>query len=761
MDRRPSIRPFVFALLTLAATAHAATTITVTSAADAGANTLRQAILDANADASPDPVTIAFAIGTGAASIAPTTALPAITRPVVIDGTTQPGFADAPLVEIRGDSAPDGTSGLALHSHAGSTVRGLVINRFTHDENVNGGYAIEIASGSNDHLIAGNYLGTDATGAAAAANSRGGLLVRGGNATIGGTTAADRNVLSGNTSYGVLFLGGSGSTVLGNYIGLDAAGTTALPNLDGVIIFAPAADVTVGGTEAGEGNVIAAGGSGVGVFSTGGTMVLGNLIGTDASGTVLAGAGFHGVGLFSSGATAIAGNVIGGRTATGIFVQGGSQDVTILGNHIGVDASGTVALPLTGYGIAVQGDSPSAMDVTIGGIAEGEGNVITNCTAGVQASGGTTFPMGVRVRGNSISGNSQIGIDLNPGGVTANDLDDADIGPNGLQNFPVLTMASASDTDLVIEGTLTSIGNASYEVDFYASAVADPSGHGEGATYLGSATVPIDGMGEADFGVTLPVVVAPGAVITATATDADGNTSEFSAALTATVATTTTTTTSTTTTTTTTTTTIPTTTTSTTVATTTSTTTTLEPTTTTSTSTSTTTSTTSPTTTSTSTPSTTSTTPPTTTTTTSASTSSTTSTTTSTSTSSTTSSTSATTTSTTATTTTSTTLPCDVTGVAQISCVLSDLPPSTCDGEPLPKSVTKGLDASRTLVGKAQTASTKAARRLQKLAAARLKKAAAKLAKASRQGKVGTPCAEELGASLQEARALLQALLVP
>jgi hypothetical protein len=740
MILRETVRPLVLGVLVAAATAHAATTITVTSNADGGANTLRQAILDANADASPDPVTIAFAIGTGAVSIAPTSELPAISRPVVIDGTTQPGFDDAPLVEIRGDSAPDGSSGLVLFSHSGSTVRGLVINRFTHDVNVNGGFAIQIASGSNGHRIAGNHLGTDATGAAAAANSRGGLLVRGSNVTIGGTTAADRNVLSGSDmGYGVLFLGGSGSTVIGNYIGLDAAGIMEISNRDGVIIFSPAADVTIGGTEVGEGNVIAADSSGVGVFDAAGTVVRGNLIGTDASGTTLAGAGFSGVGLINAGATTIELNVIGGRTSTGIFVQGGSHDVTILGNHIGVDASGTIALPLTGYGVAVQGDSPSASNVTIGGVEPGEGNVITNCTTGVQASGGTTFPMAVTVRGNSISGNSQLGIDLAPGGVTDNDPDDGDTGPNGLQNFPVLTAASASPTDITIDGTLTSVANATYDVDFYASATADPSGYGEGATYLGSTSVPIGGTGTATFGVTLPVVVTPGAVITATAT-VDGNTSEFSLALTSTAgsATTSTTTTTTTSTITTSTTTSPTTTTlasttttstvastTTTAPTTSSTTTTLAPTTTTTTTTPSTTTL----------PASTTTTPPT--------------------------STTSTSSTPTTTSTTTTTLPCDITGVARVSCLVALLPPATCNGEPLPRSVTKGLDASGTLLGKAQTASPKAARRLQKLAAARLKKAGAKLAKSAKQGKVGAPCATELGASLQEARTLLLQLLAP
>jgi hypothetical protein len=722
MNRLPLVRALAFGSLLAAATAHAATTITVTSNANAGASTLRQAIIDANADPSPDPVTIAFAIGTGAVSIAPTTALPAITRRVVIDGTTQPGFDDAPLVEIRGDSMPDGANGLRLQSNSGSTVRGLVINRFTHDTSFNGGYAIDIASGSNDHLIAGNYLGTDATGAAAAANSRGGLRVGGSNVTIGGSTAEDRNVISGSAGVGVLFVGGTGSTVVGNYIGLDAVGTTEILNAQGVSVFTPTADLTVGGAGLGEGNVIASTAWGITVISAAGTVVRGNLFGTDASGTTLAGAAFSAAAFQGVDGATMADNVIGGMTSTGIFVQGESHDVVIQGNHIGIDASGTVALPITGYGIAVQGDSPSPTDVTIGGTGVGEGNVITNCTAGVQASGGTTFPVGITIRGNSITGNSQLGIALG-GNVTPNDTDDTDDGPNGLQNFPELTTAGASATDVTIDGALTSLPSATYTVDFYASAAADPSGFGEGATYLGSTSVPIDGTGTATFSVTLPVVVTPGAVITATATDADGNTSEFSEALTSTAASTTST------------------------STTTSSTTTSSTTTSSTTSSSTTTSS-IPTSTTTSSTTTTSTAP----------TTSTTSTTLASSTTST-SSTSTSSTTTAPPSTTSTTLPCDVVGVAQVVCLLEDVPPATCTGESLPKGVTKGLDAARTALGKVPTASAKAARRLEKAAAARLKKASAKLAKAAKQNKVSAICATELGASIEQLRVLIAALL--
>jgi hypothetical protein len=546
MRPRPIVRSLAVCLLVTAATARATTTITVTSTLSAGPNTLRQAIIDANADLSPDPVRIIFSIDSGAVSIAPTTALPAITRPVIIDGTTQLGFTGTPLIELRGDSAPAGSSGLVLTGHSGSTVRGLVINRFTSNISGLGGFAVEIDDDSGDHVIAGNYLGTDATGAAAAANSRGGLLVHGSNVTIGGTTAADRNVISGNGTFGLLFIGGTDSTVMGNYVGLNAAGTAALLNGTYGFDVVETTDLAIGGTDAGAGNVIAGSNAAVVVDpGTAGTMVIGNLIGTNAAGTAVVGNGSTGVRLDGVDGATVDDNVIGGFSDAAIILQGGSN-VTIKGNHVGVDASGTVPLALGGIGIAVEGISPGPTDVTIGGTGVGDGNVVTNCgTIGVGLLG---EPMRITIRGNRITGNGELGIDLDNDGVSPNDPDDDDGGSNGGQNFPVLTTARASASNVMIDGTLTSLPNASYAIDFYASAAADASGFGEGATYLGSAIVLIGGTGTAPFGITLPVVVTPGDVITATATDGAGNTSEFSAALTSTAASTSTTTTSTTTT---------------------------------------------------------------------------------------------------------------------------------------------------------------------------------------------------------------------
>lgn len=657
--------------LLLAGTTRAATTITVTSNADAGAHTLRQAILDANADPSPDPVRIIFSIGSGAASIAPASALPAITRPVIVDGTTQLGFTGAPLIELRGDAAGGGADGLLLTGHTGSTVRGLVINRFKNDVNGNGGFGIEVPVGSNGHLIAGNYLGTDATGAVAAGNSRGGILIRGNDVTVGGTTAASRNVIAGNGSFGLLLLDGSGTTVSGNYLGVSADGTTAVTSGDAIYAFDPVSNLTIGGVDSGAGNVIVASGAGINLHDTPGIVVRGNWIGTTAAGTTAIGGGLFGVYFYSVTGATVHDNVIGGMSAAAIALQGGTQDVSLKGNHIGVDASGAVPLPLGSLGISVEGLSPFPSDVTIGGIGAGEGNIITNCAiAGISLLGGSSAPTRITIRGNRITGNGGLGIDLEKNGVSPNDPDDADGASNDGQNFPVLTTAQSSATGTTIGGTLSSLPNATYTIDFYASDAADASGYGEGTTYVGSATLLIDGTGTGGFGIILPTIVTPGTVITATATDAAGSTSEFSAAYTVTGGATSTTT-------------------------------------------------------------------------------------------SITGTTATSTTTTVVSTSTTTTLHCATTGLPQILCLLHDLPPSSCNGESLPAAVTNGLQGGRTLLTKAQAASAKKARRLEKRSAARLKKAGAKLAKAAQHQKVGAPCASELGASLQQIGALTAGLLAP
>jgi hypothetical protein len=137
----------------------------VTNTNDSGPGSLRQAILDANA--TPVTDTIAFSIGSGVQTITPLSALPSISDPVIIDGTTQPGFAGAPIIELNGS----GVNGNGLVIFTGnSTVRGMVINRF-------GDTGIQIKEGENN-VVEGNYLGTDASGTAALGGMAGGCKSR-------------------------------------------------------------------------------------------------------------------------------------------------------------------------------------------------------------------------------------------------------------------------------------------------------------------------------------------------------------------------------------------------------------------------------------------------------------------------------------------------------------------------------------------------------------------------------------------------------
>jgi hypothetical protein len=131
------------------------------------------------------------------------------------------------------------------------------------------------------------------------------------------------------------------------------------------------------------------------------------------------------------------------------------------------------------------------------------------------------------IQGNSIYSNGGLGIDLGGNGLTLNDLGDADTGPNNYQNFPVLVAVLGGYTTR-IQGNLNSAPNTTFTLDFYANSAPDPSGYGEGERYLGSGTATTDGNGNLTFDIPLAARTRRGQVVTATATDPEGNTSEFS-----------------------------------------------------------------------------------------------------------------------------------------------------------------------------------------------------------------------------------------
>jgi hypothetical protein len=467
-------------------TTHATATFIVKSTGDAGDAlpgdgnclpfagdcTLRAAIEEANA--LPGDDAIVFDIGAGGVqTILPATGLPIITDTVSVDGTTQPGFAGSPIIELSGASMTGQEEGLRVAADD-VLIRGLVINNFVDGLGVSG-IGIWILSGSGN-VIAGNYIGTDVAGSAEMSN-RTGVTIESNANVIGGLTAADRNVIAGNNSNIDLY--GAGNLVQGNYLGISALGTASLGDFVGVVI--TGANNVIGGTVAAARNVISGNSDG----------------------------GIGGVWLLGVG-------------ASGNFV---------LGNYIGVAPDGVTPVGNTDFGVLIW-DGASNNFI---GDTTGSGNVIAANGGGVMISNDSS--VGNRVRGNSIRSNAfgvydLLGIELfteNPvGTVTPNDVGDADVGPNNAQNFPTVGSALTNGIVTGVGGTFNSTPSSVFDIDVYSSAGCDVSGHGEGQTYLATFPVSTDSSGNGTWG-GLISPIGVGQVITATATSSSGDTSEFSA----------------------------------------------------------------------------------------------------------------------------------------------------------------------------------------------------------------------------------------
>jgi len=507
-----------------------------------GACTLRAAIEQANALPSAD--TIAFNIpGPGVHTIIPASPLPALTDDagVTIDGYTQPGSSantlpignDAVLtIEIDGTAAGGFVNGLRVQG-TNATVRGLVINRFALS-------GILIASGYGHH-VGGCFLGTDPTGTIGRANQTGLTIDLTGLASaptaaslpsvalIGGLGVADRNLLSGNSSLGLAVgFGTTNCVIQNNYIGTDASGEVALPNQGGGLAL-ESIDTFVGGGNlfGGEGfsgaNVVSGnGGFGILVAVLGETFIVGNLVGTDARGLVAVPNG-TGILLLQSPAQLIMWNLVSGNSLSGIRLSAHSSGTSIAGNRIGTDLNGNAPLGNGGSGIEIVGSSSGNFVGGTNTIAYNQG---PGLSIGSDASDASNDNY---IFGNSIHDNVGLGIDLGNDGVTSNNDCDSGRGPNLGQNSPVLTSAAPSGATTTVRGTLNSVPNSTFRVGFFSSALCDPSGYGEGETFITEIFVTTDDSCNASFEAILPVSVAPGSVITATATDSAGNTSEFSA----------------------------------------------------------------------------------------------------------------------------------------------------------------------------------------------------------------------------------------
>ncbi len=537
---------------------------------------LREAIEAANSDAGTDTIEFDIPVSdtgyqvsgiTGTWTISLTSSLPTLTDDAtIISGTTQAANqgnlnTDGPEIEISGASL-SGAHCLFILSSS-NVVHGLVINRCPL-----GGVVI-LGTGTNTNTVSGNYIGTNASGSSVLGNKTGVVVGDGAQGNVvGGDSPEERNVISGNTQYGVYILnaGAHRNTVSGNYIGTDATGTQALGNAEaGVVIAYGPQNNTVGGDTEGERNIISGNdGRGVSISESGTTTntVSGNYIGTVVSGTQALGNSGDGVNI-SAGAQ---NNTVGGDTEgernvisanrMGVnIVSSGTMSNTVSGNYIGTDVAGSSDVGNTFSGVRIIG---GAQNNTVGGQTAGERNVISgNNWQGVYIGGSGAD-------GNVVSGN-YIGTDVGGTQDLGNSFDgvlidggaqDNTVGPNNLIAHNDMRGVHVDDSgttgNTITENSIHSNGGGSYlgidlagggnndipaptvsPVDGCFAVVSGTAGAGdtvevftgpddEGKRYLATDAADVSGDWE---------VVGPfrlDTYVTATTTDGSGNTSEFS-----------------------------------------------------------------------------------------------------------------------------------------------------------------------------------------------------------------------------------------
>jgi len=465
-------------------------TFIVTNTNDSGAGSLRQAIAETNANPGADRIHFNIP-GEGVRTITIDSPDPDITDPVTIDGLTQPdasctAWPPTLLIELTGESSSVDLLNLSDGAD-GSVIRGLVLNNYSNGIDIQGADEVRIEC---------NFVGTNSAGTSPKQGggfSEGITMSDASNVVIGGPDPGQRNLISGsgdeeieaNTIFGDV----TGLVIQGNFIGTDVTGTTIITEVDEAIDIGASSDWTFSGVLIG---------------------------GTD-----------HDEGVCNRACNVIAGAEEGIQLVR-------TSGVTIQGNHIGLDVTGAVVLGGVEEGVSLS----NASGTLIGGTDPGAGNVIAGFEEeGIRIFGSEAAPaVGNAILGNSIYGNGLLGIDLMEFGVgtgpTPNDPGDADEGPNRLQNFPVL-VAATGDGDEALAVTYsvdTAPANAVYplRVEFF---LADGETD-QGVTFLGADSYETADAGQ-QVGAVLPtaVTVSDGDRIVATATDADGNTSEFSAVI--------------------------------------------------------------------------------------------------------------------------------------------------------------------------------------------------------------------------------------
>ena len=421
----------------------------------------------------------------GAHTINVLSQLPTISDAVFIDGSSEPDFGAAHVVELRGDLAGAAT-GLVISGN-GSRINGLTINRFGID-------GIHVMGGDSN-VITNTYIGVDVTGMIAYGNLRDGILLDNTtNTMIGGATSTLGNIISGNAANGI---------EIGGFSGIGAASTSVQNNLIGVNVNATSA----------------LGNGGTGIWAVG-TATTNLIIGGGAS----------------------LGNIIAGNTTGGILINSNVIGSVISFNAIGTDFSGAQVLGNGTYGMLVHG---SNIDIASNLVANNgsigiyvfspatdvriQNNTILSEPKGVVVSG---TAVGVTITNNTMNGVTQL-IDLGNDGATMNDEGDIDVGANDLMNSPILTSAASDGVGLLrVAGTFNGQPNRTLQIDLYEHGT---TGMAQRSVFIGSVTITTDALGNASFSQSFSGTYAVGTILSTTATDitslTNRSTSEHSNAL--------------------------------------------------------------------------------------------------------------------------------------------------------------------------------------------------------------------------------------
>ncbi|MGH1543275.1 MAG: hypothetical protein ACRBHB_22885, partial [Arenicella sp.] len=460
-----------------------------------------------------------------------------ILKSVNINGYTQPGSSPNTLttdqgldtvlkIVVHGTLSAGAT--FSLSNHRGSEIQGMAITNTNPGTGNFRSVAVSVYNHDNSsdpgHSIKGVFIGTDEKGEETVGEIRRAMAISlANNVQLGGVKPEDRNLLMPSED-GIYARNADALVIEGNLIGTDITGNNYSGMTQSMINFVTVTNSRIGTEQPGGRNVLSGAASAwsIYMYNSMGNQVSNNMIGATVAEQVIPQSS-RGIYVLDSSNNDIKGNTISAtNTGVSVFKWQSSADNNILqGNYIGVNSAGSL-LSAGSIGVYVYG-----VGNLLGGINTGEGNVIANYTKGIIVGSELApgvFAVGNTISGNAIYNNATLGIDLGgSNGVSLNDELDSDLGGNHLQNFPVVTVATANS----LTGTLSSEVNKEYRIELFANTECGASGYGSGEQFLGYVDVTTDSSGTATF--SMNVSLSVGTIVTATATDmSSGNSSEFS-----------------------------------------------------------------------------------------------------------------------------------------------------------------------------------------------------------------------------------------